>query len=293
MYSSDESLKLYVGDLGDNRRSDLSRLFSKYGEISQIYLDERKHFAFVEFTSLNDAQRALKQTNNRIVNGSKLRVEYAKSSRHDQRVLSRELSPRTVLYNHLQVTANRLPRMQVFHQSYPQHNIPNLMENPPITPRGRSITPPSLKYKSSLLSRSRNLHHQHQSSMYGDPYVVQRLPPSAFQSSCVYRQRGNPSEVQHYRRSRSRNRRRTPSPHEVASSREHKRKRQSSSPSPHIQRGPRTPPPVFKSSTYRSRKRSRSGSKTIASSSESEQDRSNSKKSSKENSTRKHSHKEI
>jgi RNA recognition motif-containing protein len=106
MRSSNGPLKLFVGDLGDNRKSDLNRLFSKYGEISTIYIDENKHFAFVEFTSSIDAQRALERTNNKIVNGSKLRVEYAKSdkiSRDNRRPLSRDRSPTSVLYSHLQV----------------------------------------------------------------------------------------------------------------------------------------------------------------------------------------------
>jgi RNA recognition motif-containing protein len=108
MRSSNERLKLFVGDLGDNRKSDLNRLFSKYGEISTIYIDENKRFAFVEFTSSIDAQRALEHTNNKIVNGSKLRVEYAKSdksssSRDYRRPLSRDRSPTSILYSHLQV----------------------------------------------------------------------------------------------------------------------------------------------------------------------------------------------
>jgi RNA recognition motif-containing protein len=106
MRSSNGRLKLFVGDLGDNRKSDINHLFSKYGEISTIYFDENKHFAFVEFTSSIDAQRALEHTNNKIVNGSKLRVEYAKSdktSRDHRPPLSRDRSPTSVLYSHLQV----------------------------------------------------------------------------------------------------------------------------------------------------------------------------------------------
>ena len=98
--------KLFVGDIGDNRKSDLNRVFAKYGEISTIYVDENKHFAFVEFTSSSDAQRALRHANNKTVNGSRLRVEYAKSSRtfrDNRRPSSRECSPVSALYNHLQV----------------------------------------------------------------------------------------------------------------------------------------------------------------------------------------------
>ena len=108
MRSSHERLKLFVGDLGDNRKSDLNRLFSKYGEISTIYIDENKHFAFVEFTSSNDAKRALEHTNNRTVNGSKLRVEYAKSDKSSRRPLSRDRSPTSLLYSHLQVYSNEI-----------------------------------------------------------------------------------------------------------------------------------------------------------------------------------------
>lgn len=97
--ASDGPVKLYVGDLGENKKSDLTRLFSKYGSISSIYCDEHKHFAFIEFTSSNDAQRALERTNNRTVNGSKLRVEFAKSGRTTRR----DRSPTSALYSHLQV----------------------------------------------------------------------------------------------------------------------------------------------------------------------------------------------
>ncbi len=106
MRSSNGSSKLFVGEIGDNRKSDISRIFSKYGEISTIYVDDNKHFAFVEFTSSSDAQRALRHTHNKTVNGARLRVEYAKAdktSRDNRRPLSREHSPTSALYNHLQV----------------------------------------------------------------------------------------------------------------------------------------------------------------------------------------------
>ena len=44
-------------------------LFSKYGEISNIYVDESKLFAFVEFISSIDELRALNHTNKKIANG--------------------------------------------------------------------------------------------------------------------------------------------------------------------------------------------------------------------------------
>lgn len=106
MRSPDGPSKLFVGEIGDNRKSDISRLFSKYGEISTIYVDDYKHFAFVEYTSASDAQRALKHTNNKTVNGAKLRVEYARPDRpmrDSRRASSREHSPKGSLYNHIQV----------------------------------------------------------------------------------------------------------------------------------------------------------------------------------------------
>ena len=106
MRSSSGPLKLFIGNIGDNNKSDLSRVFSKYGEISTIYVDEKKNFAFVEFTSVRDGERALHDINHKTVNGSRLRVEYAKSdkvSRDARRPNSRERSPTSTLYNHLQV----------------------------------------------------------------------------------------------------------------------------------------------------------------------------------------------
>jgi len=201
--SSDGLTKLYVGDLGENKKSDLTRLFSKYGRITSIYCDEHKHFAFIEFTSSNDAQRALERTNQKIVNGSKLRVEFAKSDRPTRR----DRSPTSLLYSHLQVTANRLPPMQVFRQNH-QHSVPT-MSSSSSNSRGRSLTPPSMKY----LRQSNEIPVR--TSI--DPFTAQRLPSSAFQ--------------------RSRN----------SKSKERKRKRRKSSSSSSSSneeqiRGPRTPP---------------------------------------------------
>ncbi|CAF2156008.1 unnamed protein product [Rotaria magnacalcarata] len=306
MRSSHGPLKLFVGDIGDNRKSDLNRLFSKYGEISTIYIDENKHFAFVEFTSSSDAQRALEHTHNRTVNGSKLRVEYAKSDkppRDSRRPSSRDHSPTSTLYSHLQVTANRLPPMQVFRQSYYQH-YPYSMPptNSSMTSRGRSLTPPSLKQNSRLSSmhqlQSQDFYYHHQAMYsdpayyraYADPYLMQRLqPPSTYlpptprpsssssssrsyrnmySSSGIDRYTSNTSAaVTHHRRSRSRHR--VSSSHRDRSSRERKHKRQTTSPSlseQKRQRGPRTPPP--KSSTHRSGKRSQSSSNAVSSASD-------------------------
>ncbi|CAF3193165.1 unnamed protein product [Rotaria socialis] len=305
MRSSHGPLKLFVGDIGDNRKSDLNRLFSKYGEISTIYIDENKHFAFVEFTSSSDAQRALEHIHNRTVNGSKLRVEYAKSdkpSRDSRRPSSRDHSPTSTLYSHLQVTANRLPPMQVFRQSYYQHYPYSMpLTNSSMASRGRSLTPPSLKQNSRLSSmhqlQSQDFYYHHQAMYsdpayyraYADPYLMQRLQPpptylpttprpsSSSSSSRSYRNMYSSSGINRYtsntpavtRHRRSRSRHRVSSSHRDRSSRERKHKRQTTSPSlseQKRQRGPRTPPP--KSSTHCSRKRSQSSSNAVSSASD-------------------------
>ncbi|CAF1029040.1 unnamed protein product [Adineta steineri] len=309
MCSSNGLLKLFVGDIGDNRKSDLSRVFSKYGEISTIYVDEHKHFAFIEFTSSTDAQRALQRTNNKTVNGSKLRVEYAKpdkTSRDSRRPLTRVHSPPSTFYDHLQVTANRLPTMQSMRQNYYQHHPSTMMSSSTMS-RGRSLTPPSFKQNARISSmnhlRSQEFyppyypHHPavysdpaYYRAAYGDPYLMQRLPPppppAAFfpptspppssSSSRSHRNMYSSSGLDRYppvmshrrsQRSRSRSRRRTSPSRKTRSSREGKRKRRiSTSSSPKNQRD--RGPQTPPTSSHRSRKRSRSGSDTVASTSE-------------------------
>ncbi len=111
--------------------------------------------------------------------------------------------------------------MQVFRQNYYQH-----YPSTTISSRGRSLTPPSFKQNSRLPSmhhlRAQDFYYQHPAMYsdpayyrtFGDPYLMQRLPPPAFlpstsppplSSSRVYR---NMSTLQQHRRSRSRSRRR-------------------------------------------------------------------------------------
>lgn len=95
MRSSEPVSKLFVAGLGENRKSDLERVFRKYGDVLSVYVDDRKQFAFVEYTSASAAQQALEDVHQKKVNGSRLRVEYArseKSSRDFRRSPSRERS---------------------------------------------------------------------------------------------------------------------------------------------------------------------------------------------------------
>jgi len=130
--------------------------------------------------------------------------------------------------------------MQVFRQNYHQYYPPAMIPNPGITSRGRSLTPPSFKQNPRLSSmnhlRPQDLYYQHPAiysdptyyRTYGDPYLMQRLPPPAFlpsaspapppsssrgyrnmyPSSGIDRYTTNMSTLQHRSRSRSRSRRR-------------------------------------------------------------------------------------
>ncbi|KAL7675861.1 hypothetical protein ACOME3_002123 [Neoechinorhynchus agilis] len=70
--------KIYVGNLGENRKPDIIRLFQKYGHLYSVYVDENKKFAFVEYQSWDEAQQAIKRCDGREWNGSFLRVEMAR-----------------------------------------------------------------------------------------------------------------------------------------------------------------------------------------------------------------------
>jgi hypothetical protein len=127
--------------------------------------------------------------------------------------------------------------MQVFRQNYHQYYPPTMISNPVTTSRGRSLTPPSFKQNPRLSSmnhlHAQDLYYQHPAiysdptyyRAYGDPYLMQRLPPLAFlpsvspppssrayrnmySSSGIDRYTTNMSTLQHHRRSRSRSRRR-------------------------------------------------------------------------------------
>ena len=93
------------------------------------------------------------------------------------------------------VTANRLPSMQSVRQSYYQHHPPSVMANSAMS-RGRSLTPPSYKQNARLPSmnhlRTQDFyppyypphpaayHDPAYYRTYGDPYLMQRLPPPGF-----------------------------------------------------------------------------------------------------------------
>lgn len=140
------------------------------------------------------------------------------------------------------MTANRLPPMQVFRQSYYQHYPAPMARNGSGPSRGRSLTPPSFKQNSYLSPmhslRSHDLYYHQHPTMYsdptyyrafGDPYLMQRIPPAPYLpstspppsslSSRAYRNMYSSSGINHYataiassssqyRRSRSRSRHR-------------------------------------------------------------------------------------
>ncbi|CAF0757309.1 unnamed protein product [Didymodactylos carnosus] len=136
--------KLFVGDIGDNRKPDLTKVFDRYGEIVTMYVDENKKFGFVEFKSPADAERALNHTNNKMVNGSKLRVEFAKIDKPREK------------RDHLQLQTPLRPLIPSMNDHHPAHfgYPPQRLQRRPLTARGRSLTPPSLKNHPGFRQRS-------------------------------------------------------------------------------------------------------------------------------------------
>ena len=131
--------------------------------------------------------------------------------------------------------------MPTLRQSYYQHYPSTMMTNSTLSSRGRSLTPPSFKQNPRLSSmnhlRTQDFYppyYPHPAlyadpayyRAYGDPYLMQRLPPPAFlpptspppsSSSRAYRNMHSSSDVDRYpplmshrpkKRSRSRSRRR-------------------------------------------------------------------------------------
>ncbi|KAI6653162.1 Serine/arginine-rich splicing factor 3-like [Oopsacas minuta] len=75
--------RVYVGDLGDNgSQQELEDTFKQFGSLKEVWIaKDPKGFAFVEFNYAEDASTAIKQLDNTIVCGCKVRVEMARDSR--------------------------------------------------------------------------------------------------------------------------------------------------------------------------------------------------------------------
>ena len=84
----DENKKLYVGNLPYSVSSDdLKGLFSEFGEIvDAVVITERdsgrsKGFGFVEFSSIEEAKKAIDAMNQKEMEGRKLVVNFARPAR--------------------------------------------------------------------------------------------------------------------------------------------------------------------------------------------------------------------
>ncbi len=74
--------KLYVGELSDSvKKSDLETEFGRFGKLREVWVAHNPPgFAFIDFVNRSDTLRAMRQMNGKHYCGSKLRVEFAKSS---------------------------------------------------------------------------------------------------------------------------------------------------------------------------------------------------------------------
>lgn len=71
--------KLYVGNLSySSKESDVTDLFSAYGQVVSMKIIENKGFGFVEMGSSEEAQAALDALNNTEFDGRTLRVDEAR-----------------------------------------------------------------------------------------------------------------------------------------------------------------------------------------------------------------------
>jgi len=67
--------KVFVGNLPDDTTSnDLQTFFAKVGTVNNVQLKSQKHYAFVEFTSVDDARRAIAQLDESNFRGTQIRV---------------------------------------------------------------------------------------------------------------------------------------------------------------------------------------------------------------------------
>jgi len=78
--SEDRGTRVYVGNLGEKvKKEDLEGEFTKYGKLNSVWVAfNPPGFAFVEFESRSEAEKACDILNGTEVLGSKLRVEISK-----------------------------------------------------------------------------------------------------------------------------------------------------------------------------------------------------------------------
>jgi len=72
--------RLFVGNLASGTtEEDFKKLFSKYGELSEVFVHSDKGFAFVRMDTRANAETAKYELDGELINGRQLRVRYATS----------------------------------------------------------------------------------------------------------------------------------------------------------------------------------------------------------------------
>lgn len=78
-----ESHKIYLGNLAHSvTEEEIHEMFSGYGMIKGMKINRNDGFGFVEFGTLEGAQRAIDAMNGKELHGRTLKVEDAKPVRH-------------------------------------------------------------------------------------------------------------------------------------------------------------------------------------------------------------------
>jgi RNA recognition motif-containing protein len=77
-----ENPKLYVGNLTYSvDEAQLKELFSNYGDVKDVRVIERKGFGFVEFETVEEAEKAMEALNGTEFEGRTLRIDEARPPR--------------------------------------------------------------------------------------------------------------------------------------------------------------------------------------------------------------------
>jgi len=83
--------KLFLSNLPRNyKRGDIENLCQRYGTITQVIINSEKQFAFVTFSSREDAQYALYDLQEKQVGGLQLRVNWSKPSEKEKESQKKE-----------------------------------------------------------------------------------------------------------------------------------------------------------------------------------------------------------
>ena len=68
---------------------DIEDEFSFYGEVINCYIPKTKRICFVKFRDEKDAKRAIERMDGEVIDGAKIRVEWAKETLSRSRTRSR------------------------------------------------------------------------------------------------------------------------------------------------------------------------------------------------------------